>query len=130
MSDRKNNLELLNRRRSSVRSIPANARSSITSSGNTSPIQTIASRSSTQSVVIVRAPSFLSPTSVRKKSKSGSEKSERSDKSSKSNKSSKSAKSDKSRKSRKTLTSSFLRRKRAEYAGLSNFLLGLFRNNY
>lgn len=116
MSDRKNNLEMLTRRRSSIRSIPVNARTSITSSGNTSPIQTIASRSSTQSVVVVHAPSFLSPTSVRKKSKSGSEKSERSDKSSKSNKSAKSAKSDKSRR-RRTLTSSFLRRKRIEYAG-------------
>lgn len=88
-----------------------------------SPIQTIAGRSGTQSVIVVRAPpSFLSPTNIRRQiSKSGSEKSERSEKSVKSNLSEKSSKSGrlrKSAKSRKGLSSSFLRRKRAEYAGI------------
>lgn len=121
MSDRKNNLELLNRRRSSPRSISAAssnlARISVSSSGNTSPINTIAERSLTQSVIVVRAPSFLTPTNVRKISKSGSEKSEHSEKSIKSEKS---VKSDRSRQSnkRRGLTTSFLRRKRVEYAGI------------
>lgn len=121
MSERKNNLELLNRRRSSSRSISVTstnpARVSVSSSGNTSPINTIAGRTSTQSVIVVRAPSFLTPTNVRKISKSGSEKSEHSEKSLKSEKS---VKSDKSRQSnkRRGLTTSFLRRKRVEYAGI------------
>lgn len=121
MSERKNNLELLNRRRSSSKSVSTAssnpARVSVSSSGNTSPINTIAGRSSTQSVIVVRAPSFLTPTNVRKISKSGSEKSEHSDKSLKSEKS---VKSDKSRQSnkRRGLTTSFLRRKRVEYAGI------------
>ncbi|XP_037051247.1 probable phospholipid-transporting ATPase IA isoform X4 [Bradysia coprophila] len=101
-------IELQNRRKSSIKSTN-NRTSSITSSGNTSPIPTVASRSSSQSVVIVQPPSLLSP--ARKKSKAGSVKSDKSDKSAKSNRSNSSITKQKSR-----LTSSILRRKREEYA--------------
>lgn len=127
--NKKNNLELQTRRRSSTRS-SQNLRASITStsSPNISPIPTIAGRSSAQSVVIVRPPSFLSPSGGRKMmKKTGSQKSDQSEKSTKSDQSVKSSKSDKSKrtsaststgKRRMTLTSSFLRRKRIEYAGI------------
>ena len=133
MSDRKNNFELMNRRRSSVKSSnnTNHPRASLTSSGDTSPIPTIASRSSTQSVVLVRAPSFLSPKSSRKVSKSESQRSDRSNRSNKSDRSKKSDQSNENNsekcnsytkrppsKRQKTLTSSFLRKKRIEYTGM------------
>lgn len=111
------------RRRSSTVSIlllgnpSLQTQSSVSStSGYGSPIRTIAGRSSTQSVIVVRPPpSFLSPANVRRQiAKSGSEKSL---KSNLSGKSSKSGRPRKSAKIPKHLTSSFLRRKRAEYAG-------------
>lgn len=107
---RRTSIELQNRRKSSVRSTSTNNRASVSSSGNTSPIPTVASRYSSQSVVVVQPPSLLSPT--RKKSKPGSVKSDKSDKSAKSNKSNTSITKQKPR-----LTSSFLKRKREEYAG-------------
>lgn len=109
---RRTSIELQNRRKSSVRSTSTNNRASVSSSGNTSPIPTVASRYSSQSVVVVQPPSLLSPT--RKKSKPGSVKSDKSDKSAKSNKSNTSITKQKPR-----LTSSFLKRKREEYAGTS-----------
>lgn len=103
---RRTSIELQNRRKSSVNS---NNRASVSSSGNTSPIPTVASRYSSQSVVVVQPPSLLSPKS--KKSKPGSIKSDKSDKSNKSNTS--------ITKQKSRLTSSFLKRKREEYAGTS-----------
>lgn len=119
--NKKNCLELQSRRRSSTKS-SQNLRASISSaSPNMSPIRTIASRCSPQTVVVVRPPSFLSPSSGRKMAKTGSQKSDRSDKSIKSDHSVKSDKLKRvasgSGKRRMTLTSSFLRRKRVEYAG-------------
>lgn len=136
--NKKNSLELQTRRRSSTRS-SQNLRTSITSiSPNISPIPTIASRSSAQSVVIVQPPSFLTPSGGRKMmKKTGSQKSDQSEKSTKSDQSLKSSKSDKAKrasattstaKRRMTLTSSFLRRKRIEYAGI--FCVILFLGQY
>lgn len=109
---RRTSIELQNRRKSSEKTNSTNNRASVSSSGNTSPIPTVASRSSSQSVVIVQPPSLLSP--VRKKLKPGSSiKSDKSDKSAKSIKSNTSITKQKPR-----LTSSFLKRKREEYAGI------------
>lgn len=120
----RSNIELQNQRRSSSRSAQTIRSSSI---DNQSPIQTVSGRSCTQSAVVVRTPSFLAPSNSRKKSRTGSDKSTRSNKSNKSNKSEKSDQSTQSEqpeiksgqhgKRRMTLTSSFLRRKRIEYAG-------------
>lgn len=130
---KKNSIEMFSRRRSST-----NKRSSATSSygvgnGNgvdninngtdiinptsVSPIQTISGRRSSQSVVFVRTPSMLSnsasqPPSMsteRKKSRTGSDISDKSE-------ISKSL--PKKRRMSNALTSSFLRRKREEYAGI------------
>lgn len=130
MSDnnkKRNSMELFSRRRSSIKS-PANGnRTSTTSNGNgtenpqpSSPIPTISSRRSSQSVVFVRTPSMLSNSasqppsnSERKKSKTGSDISDKSD----------GNKSTKKRRMSNALTSSFLRRKREEYAGIHIQLL-------
>lgn len=110
---RRTSIELQNRRKSSVKS---NNRASVTSSGNTSPIPTVASRHSSQSVIVVQPPSLL------KKSKPGSIKSDKSDKSNKSNTS--------ITKQKLRLTSSFLKRKREEYAGTSSISIFLLINFY
>lgn len=118
-------MELFSRRRSSTKSPSSGNQRSSTSStiGGTngidnapsSPIPTISSRRSSQSVVFVRTPSMLSTSasqppynSERKKSKTGSDVSDKSD----------ASKNTKKRRISNVLTSSFLRRKRAEYAGM------------
>lgn len=137
-------LELQTRRRSSSRSSNsaggAGARASITSTGNVSPVRTIASRSSTHSIIVVKAPPTLltsvTPTTTTSSQKrisrlsSGSlhdstdHQSEKCDQS-----------SSKTGKMRQALTSSFLRRKRVEYAGIDSslYLIGvvsIIKNNY
>lgn len=117
-------LELQTRRRSSSRSTSSAgaARASITSTGNVSPVQTIASRSSTHSIIVVRAPPTLlgTPTSAGKRiSRTTSRLSSNSFHEAASDRSEKSEKSEcKTGRIRQALTSSFLRRKRVEYAGI------------
>lgn len=127
---KRHSIELFSRRRSStVRSPPTNNRnrSSISSTsqglspvGNSSdnapgsPIPTISSRRSSQSVVFVRSPSMLSNSQPdRKKSRTGSDISDKSETS----RMGTTATVTKRRRMSNILTSSFLRRKREEYAG-------------
>lgn len=130
MSDKKDkkrhSFELFSRRNSSTAISPpssADRQRSPTStqpttsngSGNGpgSPIPTISSRRSSQSVVFVRSPSLLSNSQPdRKKSRTGSDVSDKSGTSKAAN--------IKRRRMSNVLTASFLRRKRDEYAGNTN----------